>query len=240
MGWVPARGPYRGVAMLWSDELVAGTFPDGLEDFLAECGYPFIDALESVEEVWEGALSLEPAVQLVNESLVGIGAFVSVVPADAWDDQIDGVDGSWSDGLATRFLRLAAVAALGARLTAPPTMPDEEAMTYPFSLVRPVLERHRPCATPDGLHLFVTNAAGKLVKHHRLLEAVSLGDSEAAGELALLYPGETDATRSLTLLFMAVSAAALGAVYLLGLPVITFLPELAGRLPRPACFAADA
>jgi hypothetical protein len=240
MGWVPARGPYRGVAMLWSDELVARTFPDGLEDFLAGCGYPFIDALESIEEVWDGALSLEPAVQLVNESLVGIGVFVSVVPADAWDEQIDGIEATWSEGLATRFLRVAAIAALGARLTAPPTMPDEEAMTYPFSLVRPVLERHRPCATPVGLHLFVTNAGGKLVKHHRLLEAISLGDSEAAAELALLYPGETDATRSLTLLFMALSAAALGAVYLLDLREVSFLPELAGRLPQPPYFAADA
>jgi hypothetical protein len=119
-------------------------------------------------------------------------------------------------------------------------MSDEEATTYSFSLVRPVLERHRPCATPVDLHLFVTNTAGKLVKHHRLLEAVSLGESEAAGELALLYPVETDATRSLTLLFMALSAAALGAVYLLDPPAVSFLPELAGRLPRPACFAADA
>jgi hypothetical protein len=233
MGWVPARGPYRGVAMLWSDELAPGTLPDRLEDFLAECGYPFIDALESVEEVWEGALSLEAAVQLLNESLVGIGAFVSVVRADAWEEQVDGLEATWSDGLATRFLRLAAIAALGARLTAPPTMPDGEAATYGFSLVRPVLERHRPCTTPVGLHLFLTNCAGKLLRHHRLLESASLGDSEAAGELALLYPAETDATRSLTLHFMALSAAALGAVYLLDLRDVSFIPELAGRLPRP-------
>jgi hypothetical protein len=240
MGWIPARGPHRGVGMLWSDELVVGTCPDRLEDFLAECGYPFIDALESVEEVWEGALSLEAAVQLVNESLVGIGVFVSVVPADGWGEQVDGMEATWSDGLATRFLRVAAIAALGARLTAPPTMSDEEAAAYAFSLVRPVLERHRPCTTPVDLHLFLMNSAGKLLKHHRLLEAASLGESEAAGELALLYPVGTDATRSLTLLFMALSAAALGAVYLLDPPVVAFLPELAGRLPRPACFAADA
>jgi hypothetical protein len=234
MAWIPARGPCRGVAMLWRDEPDEAASPARLPDFLDACACPFVEAVDSVEETWEGAVTLEAAIRLVNESLVGIGVFISVVPAGAWDDQAEDLDATWNDGLATRFLMLAAIGALGARITAPPAMSDEEAMTYPFTLVESVLARHRPYPSPVDLHLFVLNSTGKLLKHHRLLEAASLGDAEAADELALLYPIETDATRLLTLLFMALSAAALGAVYLLDPPRVSFVRELAGRLPRPS------